>query len=386
MNAKCNNCLNHSNQKLLNTSYPDKEFCITSDSKLMLGKKLSHFFCYSCGCIYVKYQPKDLMEDHYTKNYDLSEETQNNFVIKNKKLVRKKSIIKDFIIDELKNINFKIDSILEIACGKGDLLNFFSQLYPNAKCHGVDPSISKSFSKNNIKFHNKKFSSELFVNKEFSLIIAHGFLNRSSPTLQLKNIRKIIKKNGLLSIEFMILENSFHAPQIWDHSYWFSFEIFKAWLEFAGFKIIKMHDNSTTIQLLCAPIIKKEKKFTPEKYQLKATTDMFKRYIDFWLKLENMIDSKNFKYIFGAGMHTALILKNKNFRSNFIAIIDEIKEGIFFGLPILNLEKASEDKGKVLIFARPSHCDLIAKKLKKYKFSFEIITYNNLKISNAFYC
>ena len=219
------------------------------------------------------------------------------------------------------------------------------------------------------------FDPKNYAHSRFDLVIAHGFLNRSPPIAELKNIRKIISEGGFLSLECMVLDNSSHAPMTWDHSFWYSYETLKTWLTHLGFHIIYQKNNGTTMQIICKAVAFHNNKLTVSTKALANSAKLFESYLNFWKSVRTKQFKDNSYYLFGAGMHTAIFLNNLQYKVKFLGIIDELKTGTFFGYPIIKIEDAIKNPGRVLIVTREPYRRAVDSKLTQYKIDGEFITY-----------
>ena len=78
---------------------------------------------------------------------------------------------------------------------KGSLLNL-KQVFSKSSFYGVDPNlkVAQVDDLTGININNNFFDPKAYLHLKFDLVIAHGFLNRSPPFAELKNIRKFYQK------------------------------------------------------------------------------------------------------------------------------------------------------------------------------------------------
>ena len=101
----------------------------------------------------------------------------------------------------------KLDLILDIGSNDGTFLNFFNN---NNRCYGIDPSIVKlkKFYKKILIFIHQHLRKPLkkFLIKKFKLITAVAmFYDLENPIQFVKNIKSILKEDGILHIEVAYL-------------------------------------------------------------------------------------------------------------------------------------------------------------------------------------
>jgi len=106
-----------------------------------------------------------------------------------------------FILDEIKNINIKFDSVLEIGCGKGELLYYFKQ-NGSSNIIGIEPSIEKSYTIDGIQFYKEFASADLKLNLEFDFIYSiMAFEHIKDINSVIKFISNHLKDDGYLFFE-----------------------------------------------------------------------------------------------------------------------------------------------------------------------------------------
>ena len=97
--------------------------------------------------------------------------------------------------------------ILDIGSNDGTFLNFFEN---NERCYAVDPSIIKlkKYYKKNINLYPNVFEKTFkkISNKKFKLITAIAmFYDLENPIKFVKNIKSILKEDGIFHIEVAYL-------------------------------------------------------------------------------------------------------------------------------------------------------------------------------------
>ena len=377
INESCANCTEKGFLEVIEQLSPRDTPCITSDGVKLDGEQFQRLLCNFCGCIFCKYQPENTISAHYLNKYDLSDETQNNFIMPDNNLIRKKNYIEEYLISSLEIAKLMPETALEIACGNGQLLETLEDRLSNIELTGIDPNLDAIFVNSKVNYIRDFFSPQLFTGKFFDLIIAHGFLNRSPTLKEIKNIRQIINEKGIFSVEVMVLENSFHAPKTWDHSFWFTSEIFEKWLHAAGFKILSTKDYKTTKHYICQAVDNLNTKFQAHEKQIRLTRNLYFSFKEFWHNLDREDFLNKYSYIFGAGMYASLLINHLNLQREFTYIIDEIKTGKHQGVPIVPLKFAEKAPGRVLVFTRNSYTSSIAKKLESASLDYDIVTLND---------
>ena len=159
---------------------------------------LQIFFCENCYLVQTKdfVQPKDLFSNEYAYLSSVSK----SWLKHNEKL--KNILTKKFKIQ-------KKDSILEIACNDGYLLDFFIQDgFEN--CLGLEPTkIASKIAKNkNIDVIEEFFSFKISENikrrnGKFKLVIANNVVAHVNDLNDfIKGVKNILALDGIISFEF----------------------------------------------------------------------------------------------------------------------------------------------------------------------------------------
>ena len=140
------------------------------------------------------YNPNILYGKNYGYRSGLNPTMINHLKLKQKELLKK----------------FKIknkDLILDIGSNDGTFLNFFEN---NERCYAVDPSIIKlkKYYKKNINLYPNVFEKTFkkISNNKFKLITAIAmFYDLENPIKFVKNIKSILKEDGIFHIEVAYL-------------------------------------------------------------------------------------------------------------------------------------------------------------------------------------
>jgi SAM-dependent methyltransferase len=184
-------------------------------------EEFEYFKCSNCGCLQIK-NFRENVQKYYPPDY-LTFPSQTRSGIKgylfNRRenyLYRRNSILGKMLalmfgIPEndlwLSQLKLKIDDyILEVGCGKGDLLKKFKEAgYKNLI--GVDPYIEKDmdygpnlkiFKKNIFQLDNQKFDIIMFH---------HSFEHLKNPHEIFKKLTELIKQNGTVLIRIPLIDS-----------------------------------------------------------------------------------------------------------------------------------------------------------------------------------
>jgi len=384
---KCSNCGSSSLTVLSFVDSSDSKV-VTSDAHIMDDVTAQRTLCGRCACIEVHYTPEDRLKRYFKYDYDISDDVQDNLIVRNSKAVGKHGHIVQSLFSGLGDVA-RDGSFLEIACGRGKLTRLFSESHPGWRCYGIDPSMrapgeelekSEKFKEGGATFIKGYFEEKFFPGMTFDIIIAHGFLNRSPVLPELLKIRNLSRKGTFLSIEVCVLEDSVFAPYIWDHPFMYKMDVFESYLEHMGYSLISKTEcvSSHHFMFKCVRDPEPPQDICIEGYQVRETERLFDYDMEWWQEVVDKYNSitsnipEGRRYaLFGAGLFSAVLLSLlKKDATDFI--IDEVKSGTdFFGFPVVGLKEASEfSDSHVLLCIRPAYVECVAAKLSNYSIPY----------------
>ncbi len=261
---KCNICGNRNIQFLFKQH----------DKNLNIPNQFKMFKCKNCGILFLNPQPsyKEL-EKYYSneKYYSLKKiDTSSKkldiklFLYKTYFDEKNKNLIKRFLFSPIKfiirgtriNKNYRL---LDIGSGSGQFLYEMKKF--GMQVNGIEPGKfnekeNKKYSLNIKKTNliNAKYKKESFDIITINHVLEH--INNPNETLQ--EIKRIIKKNGLLiigipnsnSLAYKIFKKNWHQLDIPRHLINYSNKNIKILLKKNGFKIIKIRYNSRPNQFV----------------------------------------------------------------------------------------------------------------------------------------
>jgi len=289
------------------------------------------------------------------------------------------------------------DNILDIGSNDGTFLNFFSS---NLNLIGCDPSAKKfqRFYKKNIKIFYSIFDNKVIYKLpfKFKLITAIAmFYDLDNPLGFIKNIQKILHKDGVFHVEIAYLPDIIKTFSFdtfcQEHLTYFSFISFKNLINQTNLRIVDYHRNSINGGSINFDLVHENSKI---KSKVKKLNNLYRneikdgfhkvsKYRSFFknikkniLEINNSITkiSKNKKiYGFGASTKGNVTLQVCKLDSNLISAIYDVNKEKFNkytpGTKILirdeiNLKK---DKPDYIIFLIWHFKQTIKEKFKKYK-------------------
>lgn len=293
----------------------------------------------------------------------------------------------------MQNIDKKVGSILDIGCGEGYFLSFFSEW----EKFGVEPSSTA------VERANKNYEDENIIcgfyedvkydEKQFDCIsIRHVLEHVKNLEEILKKIRYELKDDGCLYVEVPNVYQCVDLGDITDffgyqHLYQFSSKTLENILNKYGFKVIKSEivKKYPAIRVISV----KGNILCNYENDYNNFVSNFKSALDSKLKIRNdikkLLDKKNILwkqdkkdvYIYGAGMHTEELIKFVNFLNyNVVGLIDKNKakqgENIF-GYKVYSENIIKNLKNSIIIISSYAFQEEIYNEFKKYDSNIELI-------------
>ncbi len=367
------NCENCGSAQIEELNHTINEVAPMSDGKIVKNFQATRFICRNCAILSTAYNPEDRLLRYFREEYDVSDLTQNNRIIVKGKMFGKHDEIHEQTLDFFKDKESSLNDILEVACGRGELLVKLAKQNPKAQCLGVDPSLDANLEakEKNVAFVSDYYHRDKFEENGRDLIVAHGFLNRIETYPTLKSFQKILRVGGYLSIEVAHLESSPFAPHIWDHSYTYSKETFLFYLRHLGFKLEKEMDCVSTTQYVLSLEKKSDEVLKLPLAFYEENLKMYNEHLKYWEKIKENVLKMNVKEkgkrisLFGAGLYNAVLLHLLDEAPS--CVIDEFRTGDFNGLPLVDLAKATElkDEMEVALCIRRNSVDFVEGKLRE---------------------
>ena len=238
------------------------------DKNLKLPGNFKMFKCLSCNVLFLNPQPnfKEL-QDYYPKKdyYSLNSLDKTSLKVRLKLLLyplffhhKKNNYLLKFIFSPLKFLikGTKIhpgEKILDIGCGSGQFLYEMNSL--GLKTWGIEPGKFdlEGAKKEGLKINNQDLKKSKYKSNFFDIITMHHVLEHlDNPKKNIKEIRRILKKNGLLiigvpnnkSLAYKLFGKNWYQLDIPRHLINYSGKNLQYLLEKNGFKILKIRFNS----------------------------------------------------------------------------------------------------------------------------------------------
>ena len=368
----CGCCGAKTRRRVLGAADSRLEAVATSDAAYLRDVRVERTLCMNCGALEVVYDPKEALATHFAQQYDVGAAVQNNLVVRDGAVARKKTLIDAKLESWIARRECDIADVLEIACGQGELISRLAEEHQNWICTGIDPTpdlLTCDTPRAGLpRLIQGFFSPDQFTGENFDLVIAHGFLNRSPTVKELSAIRSLCRDGALVSFELLYLDTSPHCPAIWDHSYMFTRANFARWMEARGFRILEEQDNASSWHVLAEAAPARQPNLLTVENGIESTATLYESWSGWWAQAVarataemRAVRDQEPVYLFGAGMFTAALLAKAPGLSPE-AILDDAKAGgRLAGVPVIAPEEADK-RGRVLVFTRPAYMEAIAQK------------------------
>ncbi len=213
------------------------------------GRFYSYSKCSLCGCVQIE-QPEKNMENMYPSSY-YSFNTYNisSITKKIKRFVVRCSVanalgynsINNFLFSQknrdggahaLKDKISKTSKILDVGCGDGSLIDALNWC-GHRNLTGIDPFMNDSISVGNYQLIKKNIE-ELDGNEIFDIIMLHhSFEHVDNPFEVIKNIKRLLKKDGLCIIRIPVSDS-------------YAFDLYKEnWVQLDAPRHVFLHTNKS---------------------------------------------------------------------------------------------------------------------------------------------
>ena len=197
----------------------NSEIYMLKEMMFGIGEEFDYYKCSSCGCLQIKEFPQNI-EKYYPLNYLIFPEQsilkkylfkkRELYVMTGKGLIGKLFTLKFGYPDfyhwfSRANLN-KDDSILEVGCGRGELL---FKLKDAGFTHllGIDPYIERDLIFNeNFKILKNNLSQIFDLSFDW-VMFHHSFEHLKNPTETFLILKKLVKKNGNVLIRIPVIDS-----------------------------------------------------------------------------------------------------------------------------------------------------------------------------------
>lgn len=180
--------------------------------------------CHACGCAYNSTGARSSKETFYSEQYDMLPQSANaeRTYASVTGMRGINSGLADFLLRHISFSNSEEIKILDVGCGKGVLLKALGERFPNAKLHGVEPSLkARKHSREllpNAAIHVGYLQESPFINQKFDVVTCSNVLEHvESPLEFLKSLAMSLQDDGYLLLTVPNLECNPHDVATYDH-------------------------------------------------------------------------------------------------------------------------------------------------------------------------
>ncbi|MEW5774302.1 MAG: methyltransferase domain-containing protein [Thermodesulfobacteriota bacterium] len=381
--ATCPNCGSEDIAQLREAD-DRQSLVVTSDGQAIPDIRARRVVCRSCACLGVHILPEDRLHRFFSETYDLSDTVQDHPIVLNGRVVGKHFRVEEALWAAVEEGLPATGRMLEIACGRGDLIRGFQTRHPGWDCVAVDPSAESAQALAGqplgIRHVREFFREALFPGLSFDLIVAHGLLNRTPVLPALRAMRAVSTPSAILSLDLLILEGSVCTPHVWDHSQMYTQPSFEQYVRHCGFDVCRATDCVTSVHFLCRRDHREAGTPLPGEEESRKAEGLFRAHERFWTDVAQRMDRVVEQVagqplaLFGAGMYSAVLLSLRR-PPGLSLVLDEYKAGsAFHGLPVVTPAQAAPDRPLVLVCARSAYAGVIQDKLAALGLDHVVLT------------
>lgn len=364
---ECDLCKSKSFKKL----FEHNGKVMISDQRI-IKSKISKIECKKCGLVRSKNIINNIdYENDYS--YNTSKQKDIQFFNNNGSLDRSSQVfnwINSIITQKQRS---KIQTIIEIGCGEGNLLSKFKENFPKKNIIGLEIN-EKAIQKGKKRGLDIRNLNDPILEKA-DLVISYAVIEHtSSPTNFLKSISKILNPNGLVLIGTPHQDRISHDIFFVDHLFHFSSKHIQDIARSANLKLLKKSTKQWPIDSFGIYLFQSSK--AKMKIIIKNRKNKCKDSIKFYLNsFKNMnIELKKIRNnekiaVLGLGEFFSLLNTYTELNHKKISFgLDDFPKNKKFVFPIIPINKAKFKKiNTIFVCTNPNYYDIILKKIKDEK-------------------
>lgn len=364
---ECDLCKSKSFKKL----FEHNGKVMISDQRI-IKSKISKIECKKCGLVRSKNIINNIdYENDYS--YNTSKQKDIQFFNNNGSLDRSSQVfnwINSIITQKQRS---KIQTIIEIGCGEGNLLSKFKENFPKKNIIGLEIN-EKAIQEGKKRGLDIRNLNDPILEKA-DLVISYAVIEHtSSPTNFLKSISKILNPNGLVLIGTPHQDRISHDIFFVDHLFHFSSKHIQDIARSANLKLLKKSTKQWPIDSFGIYLFQSSK--VKMKIIIKNRKNKCKDSIKFYLNSfkNTNIELKKIRNnekiaVLGLGEFFSLLNTYTELNHKKISFgLDDFPKNKKFAFPIIPINKVKFQKiNTIFVCTNPNYYDIILKKIKDKK-------------------
>lgn len=331
--------------------------------------------CKSCGHIQNQFKQQVDLKKYYSEEYDLFTQAEEEDVLTFSPSgtgVPNAELSFSLFAKDIKSL--KAGKYLDVGCGKGAMLRYFTEEFPQWQAYGFDvseiyrPFLQKILPQKNVLIGDPGILSQF--EESFDLVSAFEVLEHvESPTDFIRNAYNMLKPNGYLYLQIPDIEKAELDWLIADHLSHFNKGILEQTLQSLGFNVVLVTNEQAfaSIQILAQK--------TPEitcgaKDVVAENKRIMSGHLAYYGELETMVQKATQQTkliaVFGTGTAATVIgLLLRKMGTDVTCFIDENPHRIgtqHLGVPVVAIEDIPRDTETVLLgVTRPNVAKVMPK-------------------------
>jgi 2-polyprenyl-3-methyl-5-hydroxy-6-metoxy-1,4-benzoquinol methylase len=365
-NEKCDLCNSKNSHIIIDIKKPS----LTSDRKI-IDKGLKKIQCDNCGLVFTnKRNNFDSIKDYYSKEYkyNSSKKGDSVFFTQTGNQERSEHVLNWIIENISKNDLKNAQTIIEVGCGEGNLLEKFVKKFPKKEIIGFELN-KKAITLGKKKGLDIRELSEL-ENIKSDIIISYAVMEHTpSPTQFIKHLSKSLKDNGQLVIGLPHQNKIYYDLFFIDHLYHFTTKHVEEFGRKNNLIQIKKSVGKWPIDSFSIHIFKKANKIISKKINFSKTKIeiSFEKYQKKFKKLNKYLEkygTENEIIVFGVGEFFSILYCYTDLRNAKIKLaIDDFPKDDDFTFEVIPSKNAKNLKEPIIVCVNEKYQNIVLEKI-----------------------
>jgi 2-polyprenyl-3-methyl-5-hydroxy-6-metoxy-1,4-benzoquinol methylase len=357
-----------------------KTFYSSTSNRIMTGDQrigegwLQKVVCVESGVVANKFSfSKDELELLYGKEYELNTlGKEEHYFYTQQGAVPRSKVFFEWIVPFIQN---DFNTLIEIGCGEGNLLERFTKQFPGKNVIGIDGSHKAAELARNkgLTVNQKLIVGNESVSQADVFLLVNVIEHIEDIPLLINNLKKSLNKNGRIIFCLPIQDYGGYDIFFAEHVWHFTAQQFECILKKNGLRIIHSDITHPINHGIGLYVCEKTEQNTSCNFE---NTDVILKNLAYWENVFNKVDtlfsSRNYPKIaiFGASEVATLFMTFTTLGDqNIVACIDDTKPiGTFkHGIPVYNSEWLQKNQIDLLLLAvNKKYHPVIQNKLQKF--------------------